>query len=187
VGTPKSICSIPDCGRLVHGHGWCKLHYDRWEHHQSPYWEPQPLSPEKRFWAKVNKDGPIPELRPDLGPCWVWIGAKSRGYAHLKVNGRVHKGHRWAYEHFIGLIPEGLEPDHLCRNRGCVNPAHLEPVPHKENSLRGISFAAENAAKTHCPKGHPYDLFNTWRGRSGKRFCRMCASAREAQRKMGTP
>ena len=85
-----------------------------------------------RFWAKV---------RIDPQNCWIWTGsANQKGYGqlYLKVNGkhRVIKAHRFAYESFFGPIPEGLELDHLCRVRQCVNPAHLDPITHVENLNR---------------------------------------------------
>jgi hypothetical protein len=83
--------------------------------------------------------------------------------------------HRVAYELLVGPIPEGLELDHLCRNTRCVNPEHLEPVTGRENLMRAVSsWAAKNAAKTHCPQGHPYDEENTKVKRDGGRACRAC-------------
>jgi hypothetical protein len=86
--------------------------------------------------------------------------------------------HRVAYVLSVGPIPKGLTIDHLCRNRGCVNPTHLEAVTQRENTLRSpIALAALNAAKTHCPKGHPYSGANVeLRGRS--RGCRSCHQER---------
>ncbi|MFJ2662519.1 HNH endonuclease signature motif containing protein [Arthrobacter koreensis] len=83
--------------------------------------------------------------------------------------------HRVAYELFSGPIPNGLVLDHLCRNRGCFNPNHLEPVTRAVNNLRGVGFMAAHARKTHCPKGHPYDEKNT-QIKNGARRCRACIS-----------
>lgn len=89
--------------------------------------------------------------------CWLWGGNTTKGgYGTFTVAGRTHPAHRWLYEQTYGLIPEGLECDHLCRNPPCVNPDHIEPVTHEENMRR-----AAHARKTHCPKGHPYDEANT--------------------------
>lgn len=112
---------------------------------------------EQHFWSQVDKDGPVSNYRPDLGNCWVWIGYvdKQTGYAKYKKTGRSRSSHQVAYEYLIGPVPEGLQLDHLCRVRHCVNPAHLEPVTGKINTLRGTSFSAKNAAKTHCKNGHP--------------------------------
>lgn len=117
--------------------------------------------------------------------CWEWAGAHNRdgyGTAYTTPTGAKPQGaHRVVYELLVGPIPEGLTIDHLCRNRGCVNPAHLEPVPKHENILRGEGVAARNAAKTHCPQGHAYTAENTRITRVGSRRCRTCH--RESQRR----
>lgn len=120
-----------------------------------------------RFWAKVDKEGP--------GGCWLWAAyVNPDGYGEFWPTTDRHVGaHRYSYELNVGPIPEGLHIDHLCRVRNCVNPAHLEPVTCRENLLRGDTFQAANAAKTHCPQGHPYD--STCRGR---RICTTCGRAR---------
>src|SRR4051812_32042472 len=85
-----------------------------------------------RFWAKVNRDGPVPEFNPSLGPCWLWTAATRNGYGKIgrKVEGAFHTydAHRVSYESLRGCIPTGMQLDHLCRVNGCVNPDHLEPV-----------------------------------------------------------
>ncbi len=90
------------------------------------------------------------------------------------------RAHRFAFEMARGPVPEGLQLDHLCRVRHCVNPGHLELVTSRVNTLRGTSFSAVNATKTHCPKGHPYSTENTHTDASNKRHCRVCN--REAAR-----
>lgn len=122
----------------------------------------------ERFRAKYCVD-------PKTG-CWIWIASeKGNGYGQFSdAEGRVRSAHRVAYELFIGAIPEGLQIDHLCRNRACVNPSHMEPVTNKENTLRGVGFAAVNAAKTHCAAGHPYSADNTYVTSLGHRQCREC-------------
>ncbi|MGH7474177.1 MAG: HNH endonuclease signature motif containing protein [Candidatus Methylomirabilales bacterium] len=121
-------------------------------------------------------------LIPAYGCCIVWTGSKtSAGYGNVGRKGGTSLVHRLVYEHFRGPVPEGLELDHLCRNRVCCNPDHLEAVTHRENSKRG-SAGAVNAARqraiTHCPKGHPYDEANTYRSRKGSRSCRQCGRER---------
>ena len=112
--------------------------------------------------------------------CWIWTGALTRGgYGKTKVLGRTTVAHRYCYEQLVGPIPEGLQLDHLCRVRACVNPDHLEPVTCQENLLRGETFQAANAAKTHCPSGHEYTPANTLSD-SGGRGCRTCKRARTA-------
>jgi hypothetical protein len=129
-----------------------------------------------RFWKKVVKqDG-----------CWIWIGSKGvNGYGHFNIKRGVKIGaHRIAYELLKTAIPEGLEIDHLCRTRDCVNPDHMEPVTHAENMRRstaGRNLGPMHRAKTHCPGGHPYDLENTYLCPNGARQCRICR--READRR----
>ena len=90
-----------------------------------------------RFWAKV-RIGSIPAHRPGLGPCWQWTASRDRdGYGRFLVGKNLH-AHRLAYETLVGPIPDGLESDHLCRNRPCVCPAHIEPVTHAVNKQRGV-------------------------------------------------
>lgn len=91
------------------------------------------------------------EPEPNSG-CWLWKGATACGYGYF----RHRPAHRFAYELYRGPIPEGLQLDHLCRVRSCVNPSHLEAVTQGVNLHRGETIAARNAAKTHCPKGHEY-------------------------------
>lgn len=109
------------------------------------------------------------------GNCWLWIGRlNSYGYAEIKVDGSPYRmAHRVAYEAWVAPIPEGLQLDHLCRVRHCVNPAHLEPVTNRENTMRGENFTAVNAAKTHCKRGHEFDEANTYLWRNS-RICKQC-------------
>jgi hypothetical protein len=178
-------CSIDGCERPVHGRGWCIDHYGRWRHHGDPLAgrSPRSITIEERLWLNVNKNGPIPEYRPDLGPCWLWkLSTDARDYGQMSVNGKMRKTHQLAYELVIGPVPPGLELDHLCRVRPCLNPLHLEAVPPLVNNLRGFGAAALNSRKTHCPKGHPYDEENTYWENGGKRHCRTCWSLRSAAR-----
>lgn len=136
----------------------------------------------RRLWSKVNKDGPVPPHRPDLGPCWLWTAGKTgQGYGAFRAGLALARAHRFVYELLVGPIPDGLELDHLCRVHSCVNPDHLELVTHRVNTLRGLAPTALNAKKTHCPQGHPYGEENTrwWRGH---RICRACHRARQRVR-----
>lgn len=118
--------------------------------------------------------------------CWEWTANRSGAGYGLFWNGvRKVYAHRWSYEHYREPIPDGLELDHLCRNRLCVHPSHLEAVTHKENCARGVAGrdgAERQRAKTHCPQGHEYDEANTYRYK-GRRFCRSCHRHRERARR----
>ncbi len=124
--------------------------------------------------------------------CLTWTGALVRGgYGTTQAiyDGRRRNisTHRAVYIAVVGPVPEGLQLDHLCRNRACCNPAHLEPVTAWENTMRSTSFAAVNAAKTHCVNGHPFEGDNLRYGPHGKsgvkRYCRACVRARDAARR----
>jgi hypothetical protein len=108
----------------------------------------------ENFLKKIDKT---------LCGCWLWTGSLIPiGYGKVGINHKTYLAHRVAYQIFKGEIPGGLGLDHFyCQTRRCVNPDHLEPVTQKVNLLRGNTFNAVNAAKTHCPKGHPYDAANT--------------------------
>lgn len=121
------------------------------------------------------------EVRPD--GCIEWVGARSPdGYGRIAVNRVAVGAHRVAYELVHGAIPDDLVVDHLCRNRSCINPEHLELVTNRENILRGDGLAAQNARKTHCINGHPLTPENIY-GYDGSRECRLCARARARRQK----
>jgi hypothetical protein len=141
---------------------------------------------EKRFWARVNKNGPAPTHRPALGPCWIWIPSPTANhYGRLSIDGVMFQAHRYSWEILRGEIPAGLEIDHLCRTPSCVRPDHMEIVTHKINSLRSIAPPAINAAKTECIRGHQFDTANTILRPDGKRACLICHrnASRERERR----
>lgn len=123
----------------------------------------------KRFFDKVDTSG----------DCWEWTGAKRpTGYGNFYYGGRVMGAYRASYLINVGEIPDGFEVDHLCRNRGCVNPAHLEAVDKKTNMHRSDSFSGVNARKTHCLNGHEFSQENTRIKSGSKRSCRTCERER---------
>lgn len=140
----------------------------------------------QNFWAKVQKEGHSQSWNGT--PCWLWLGSDNgHGYGHYSHRGEgrlVTKGsHRIAWELLRGEIPNGYTIDHLCRNHSCVNPDHLEPVPHGVNLLRGNTLNATNAAKTHCDHGHEFTPENTYRAPNGTRHCRACGKRRSSESK----
>lgn len=130
----------------------------------------------RRFDRKVQR-------RP--GGCWEWTASKtSTGYGQLNVGGRPELAHRLSYRHYKGEIPAGLQIDHVCRNRDCVNPDHLEAVSSAENTRRGDALTRRLetfAARTHCPHGHEWTASNT-RIIRGARHCNACTADRTATR-----
>lgn len=108
--------------------------------------------------------------------CWEWTGVLSAGYGQIWLDGRMQGAHRVLYEIMVGPIPDGLQIDHLCRNRKCIRPGHLEPVTGSENLRRipaGIMGKFQRS-KTECSEGHPYSDMNTYRYPDGRRACRIC-------------
>lgn len=119
-----------------------------------------------RFWAKVDRS-------QGADACWPWTASGSRGYGRIGFGGHQYRAHRIAYELLVGPIPDGLVIDHLCRNRGCCNPAHMEPVTFAENILRGEAPSAINARMVRCVNGHEFTARS-----NGRRICRTCERER---------
>ena len=127
-----------------------------------------------RFMTKIASTEP--------GKCWLWMGAKVKGYGSFRFGKRAVLAHRFSYERFVGPIPDELTIDHLCRNRACVNPLHMEVVTMHENWRRGESVSAKCARQTHCLRGHELSGNNIVISR-GARVCKQCKRASEKQSK----
>jgi len=127
---------------------------------------------EQRFWNKVGKHS-------DQDACWLWLGSSfwvgKAKYGQFKVSSHnTVLVHRFSYELLVGLIPWGLEIDHLCRNTLCVNLKHLEPVTHQVNCLRGFSPWAVYARRTHCKQGHVFTEGSNYIDHNRRRICKIC-------------
>lgn len=119
-----------------------------------------------RFKAKIGA--------PDLSGCWPWLGTKKLGYGIANVNRRQVCAHRVALKIFKGVeVDPEMTVDHLCGNRGCVNPAHLDVCSRGENARRAMT------AITHCRQGHPFDVENTRYRPNGYRRCKACELVRD--------
>ncbi len=175
-----ATCSIFECGNSVHLRTWCLKHYSRWQKRRDPLRAQvsrtlADVEPAEYVWSHF--------VRVPSG-CWEWAGGVSdTGYATVRHRGVAVLAHRFTYELLVGPIADGLEIDHLCFNRRCINPSHLEAVTPRVNKLRSTSVSAVNATKTHCNNGHPFDEANTHVDRLGRRRCRACARAKERRRR----
>jgi hypothetical protein len=137
-------------------------------------YELRPLPPLLRFDSIREKvEHYLDKTHPN--GCWVWTRALGGGgYGYMGWGGKVVRVHR-AYVKDLGWdVPDDMHIDHLCRNRACSNPDHLEVVTHAENIRRGVGVGKRVHPVTHCPKGHPYDEANTYITKSGSQACRAC-------------
>lgn len=122
---------------------------------------------------------------PNTG-CWLWVGGLiPQGCGMVAFGGKHRRAHKAAYEALVGPVPDGLVLDHLCRQRSCVNPSHLEPVTQQINAWRGAGITGENHRKTTCKRGHPYVGWNLM-SRGAWRGCRTCKNAMARVRRRNT-
>lgn len=163
-------CGVADCERPYKENGLCAAHAYRLRSSGSVGWD-----------RPILEHGLVDRVGQCLlvgDGCWEWTGSRRPdGYGQIHVGGKNRRAHRVVYELMVGPIPEGLTIDHLCRNRACCRPDHLEPVTRAENTRRG------GAALTHCKRaGHLYDEQNTYVSPKGERRCRACAAERGRNR-----
>jgi hypothetical protein len=141
-------CKVAGCDAEGNGgHGWCAKHYRRWYRHSHPLASSRVVGDDVTRFASYLAVGAPPAHAPSLGACWLWTGLLTAdGYAVMASDLPTASAHRWSYRHHVAPIPDGLELDHLCRVRRCVNPWHLDPVPHAVNVKR-----ANAATRTRKP------------------------------------
>jgi len=126
----------------------------------------------RNFWTKVSMTGPKTQYARKR--CWIWTANENgHGYGVMRFRNKRIYAHMLSFLIHKGEIPDGKEIDHICRTRNCVRPSHLRAVTHRENMLSGNTIVAIQAARTHCPKGHPLSGDNLYLHK-GKRGCLIC-------------
>jgi len=168
-----TTCQVTDCQNPIKTRGWCVMHYSRWLRHGDPL-----VTKRDRRPASEK----IPDrVVVDSNGCHLWTGCTSQaGYGYVSDRGHVVLVHRFTWEQANGLIPQGMEVDHLCFVRNCLNIAHLDLVTPTENKRRMIE--RKIADRPNCPQGHPYSGDNLRIESDGHRRCQICRSAQGATR-----
>lgn len=199
-------CSIDGCYKPSHSRGWCRGHYMKWWKHGDPHIS-KPRKKRSRCsvdgcenltqaWGRCPKhyermkkygSDELPEEPPfldyilsrcEIGICWSFESPRADGYGKVTRDGRQYLVHRAVWEELVGPIPDGMDIDHLCRNRSCCNPDHLEPVPRLENFLRGYHQSADSLRRQVCKRGHPFEGNRIVR-KDGRTECRPCVRERQ--------
>lgn len=175
VSNAGKVCAVESCEAPVRSRGYCNSHYKRLSKYGSPTGGPIRPTSRERFESKIHK----------TADCWEWGGTiYNTGYGKFTVGKKAFLAHRYSYELYVGEVPEGLVIDHLCRNRRCVNPDHLEPVTNEENLFRGLGYRIMNGMDDSCIRGHKYTEENTyWPPNGGGMRCRTCAREYDRNRK----
>lgn len=201
-----TTCSVDDCEAGHYGHGYCTKHYSRWKRHGSPRlgaktvsrFDPGLLTTSSGLRAvdlhvrpgyEKLRDVILSRCEQGNEGCWTWRGALDpRGYGRMnpprglpgRVSGLVHRA---LYTALIESPDPKLHLDHLCRNRACCNPGHLDLVEPRVNLTRGLGPIAEKARAKYCVRGHLFDEANTYITPQGRRWCRKCAVIRQRARR----
>ena len=170
------ICSVEGCHGKHQARSYCFKHWKKWRKYGDPLAGYSPPTVGQYIEANTAR----------VGGCLEWTGAfLSNGYGSVGIRSFDQSlAHRLAYEEYVGPIPDGLQIDHLCRNRACVEPSHLEVVTQQENMRRGLQSRLINGMDDKCLYGHPYTPENTYRNpnRPSHRSCRECSRIRGAAR-----
>lgn len=167
-------CSINRCANSHLAKGMCSSHYQYLARHSSFEGYDERLSVRQRYRRGVSIEDFVCSNIKITEACWEWTGSKNvRGYAQFVYEGKKYRAYRLVYEMFVGPIPPGLVTDHLCENRECVNPFHLEPVTSAENVRRAA--INKNGTHTNCKRGHKWTPETTaYHSTLGYRNCRKC-------------